>query len=50
MDRDVLYSASNYFNSPAIKFKQKLNEKKLKIMLFIKLFNIFSCTFTVRSY
>jgi hypothetical protein len=50
MDRDVLYSVSNYFNSPAIKFKQKLNAKKLKIILFIKLFNIFSCRFTVRSY
>jgi hypothetical protein len=50
MDRDVLYSVSNYFNSPAIKFKQKLNAKKLKIILFIKLFNIYSSSFTIRSY
>lgn len=50
MGRDVLYSISNYFNSPAVKFKQKLNSKKLKIILFIKLFNKFSRCFTVKTY
>ena len=50
MGRDVLYSISDYFNSPAIKFKQKLNAKKLKIILDFKLFNRFSRSYTVKSY
>ena len=50
MGRDKLYSISEYFNSPAVKFKQKLNAKKLKIILFINLFNKFSRCFTVKTY
>jgi hypothetical protein len=50
MGRDVLYSISDYFNSPAVKFKKKLNAKPLKIILFVKLFNKFSWSFTLKSY
>jgi hypothetical protein len=48
--RDVLYSISDYFNSPAVKFKKKLNAKKLKIMLYIKLSHKLSWNFTLKSF
>jgi hypothetical protein len=50
MNRDVLYSISDYFNSPAVRFKQKLDAKKLKVILFIQLFNKLRWTFTLKSY
>jgi len=48
--RDVLYSISLYFNSPAVKFKEKLQAKKLKIMLYIKLSNKLSWNITLKSF
>lgn len=48
--RDVLYSASEYFNTPAIKFKQKLNARKLKLVFYCKFFDKFLWSFTVRTY
>jgi hypothetical protein len=48
--RDKLYSVSDYFNSPAVKFKKKLNTKKIKLILFIQLFNKLHWTFTLKSY
>jgi hypothetical protein len=33
--RSKLYSVSEYFNSSSIKYKQKLNAKNLKLVLFI---------------
>jgi len=50
MGRDVLYSISDYFNSPAVNFKKKLNAKKLKIMLYIKLSDKLSWNFTLKSF
>lgn len=50
MGRDKLYSISDYFNSPAVKFKKKLNTKKLKLILFIQLFNKFHWSLTLKSY
>ena len=50
MDRNVLYSISDCFNSPAVRFKEKLNAKKREIILFIKLFNLISWCFTLKSY
>ena len=50
MGRDRFYSISEYFNSPAVKFKKKLNTKKLKLILFIQLFNKFHWSLTLRSY
>jgi hypothetical protein len=50
MGRDKYYSISDYFNSPAVKFKKKLNTKKLKLILFIQLLNKLHWTFTLKSY
>jgi hypothetical protein len=50
MGRDKLYSISDYFNSPAVKFKKKLNAKKLKLILEIKLFKKSHWCFTLKSY
>jgi hypothetical protein len=49
MGRDVFYSVSEYFNTPAIKFKEKLNAKKLKLILFIRLFKKIRISFTLMS-
>jgi hypothetical protein len=50
MGRVKLYSISDYFNSPAVAFKKKLNAKKLKLILFVKFFNKFQRSFTLKSY
>jgi len=50
MGRNVLYSISIYFNSPAVKFKEKLNARKLKLILLIRLFNRLQWSFTIKSY
>jgi Acetyltransferase (GNAT) family. len=49
MGRDKLYSISDYFNSPAVTFKKKLNAKKLELILFIQLFNKLHRSFTLKS-
>lgn len=50
MGRDSFYSISDYFNTPAVNFKKKLNTKKLKLILFIQLFNKLHWSFTLKSY
>ena len=50
MGRDFLYSISDSFNSPAVRFKQKLNARKLKLVLFIQLFNKFRWSFILKSF
>ena len=50
LGRVRLYSVSVFFNSPAVRFKEKLNAKKLKLILFIKIFNRFQWRFTLKSY
>jgi hypothetical protein len=50
MGRDTLYSISEYFNTPAVKFKRKLNARVLKLMLYIRLFKKFERNFTLKSY
>lgn len=50
MGKDSLYSISDYFNTPAVKFKKKLNTKKLKLILFIQLFKKYHWSFTLKSY
>jgi len=50
MGRDVLYSISICSNSPAVKFKEKLNARKLKIILYIQLFKKFHRSYTIKSY
>jgi hypothetical protein len=44
------YSISNYFNKSAIKFKQKLNSKHLKLYINIELFKKFRWHFVLRTY
>ncbi len=50
LGRVRLYSVSGFFNTPAVRFKEKLNAKKLKLILFIKIFNRFQWSFTLKSY
>lgn len=50
MGRDILYSISIAFNTPAVKFKEKLNAKKVKLMLVIQLFNKFHWSLKLKSY
>ena len=47
---DAIYSISDYFNYPAIKFKKKLNSKHMKLYMYIKLFNKFEWNFLLRSF
>jgi len=49
MGYTVLYSISDYFNSPAVRFKMKLNARVLKLVLFIDLFKKVHWSFTLRS-
>lgn len=49
-DRSIIYSISDYYNKPAIKFKAKLNSKHTKLYLYISLFNKFSKIFTLKNY
>jgi hypothetical protein len=48
--RDKLYSISDYFNSPAVIFKKKLEAKKLKLILFVRLFNKFERSYNLKTY
>ena len=48
--RDKLYSVSDYFNSPAVIFKKKLNAQKLKLILFVQLFDRVRHTYTLKSH
>jgi hypothetical protein len=50
LGRNIIYSASDSFNSPAVRFKEKLNAKKLKLILFVKIFNRIQWSFTLKSY
>jgi hypothetical protein len=50
MGRDKIYSVSEFFNSSAIKYKQKLMAKNLKLILFIRLFHKKSWSFTIKSF
>lgn len=47
--RDKLYSVSDYFNSPAVTFKKKLNAQKLKLILFVQLFGKIRHTYLLKS-
>jgi hypothetical protein len=50
MGRNKLYSISDYFNSPAVIFKKKLDAKKLKLILFVQLFHKLPHSFTLKLY
>jgi hypothetical protein len=50
MGRNKIYSISESFNSSAIKYKQKLNAKNLKLVLHIEIFKRFKRSFTLKTY
>lgn len=50
MGRDKIYSVSEYFNSNAIRYKQKLNAKNLKLVFYLKLFKRLKWSFTLKTY
>jgi hypothetical protein len=50
MGRNKLYSISDYFNSPAVIFKKKLDAKKLKLILYVQLFKKLQRSYTLKSY
>jgi hypothetical protein len=49
MGRTKVYSFTNIFNTPAIKFKKKLMAKPFKIILCIKIFNKYDWNFMLGS-
>jgi hypothetical protein len=44
------YSLSDYFNTPAVNFKKKLNAKKMKLNLYMVLFGKWHLCFTIKDY
>jgi len=48
--RTALYSYSDFFNTPAIKFKQKLKAEKIKLNIVIELFKKWHFTFNLKDY
>lgn len=47
---NTIYSISDYFNYPAIKFKKKLKSEHLKLYFYIGLFNRFHWNYQLRKY
>jgi hypothetical protein len=50
MGRDKICSVTEYFNTSAIKYKQKLKIKRLELVLFIRLFKKFHWSVKLKSY
>jgi len=50
MGRNKIYSVTEYLNSSAVRYKEKLNADNLKLVLFIKLFNRLKWSITIRTY
>ena len=50
MGRYKCYSYSDFFNSPSIKFKKKLNANFLKIGLYIELFKKYRWNWIIKNY
>lgn len=50
MGRTDLYSISILFNTPAIKFKEKLNARKIKLIFLIRFFKRYQLSFKLKSY
>lgn len=48
--KDTFYSISEYVNSSSLKYRKKLNSKKLKLILFIRLFKKYQWTLTLKTY
>jgi hypothetical protein len=50
LGRDKTYSVSVLFNSSAIRYKEKLNAKNLKLILYLELFKKIKWSITLRNY
>ena len=50
MGRDKIYSVSEFFNSSAIRYKQKLNAKNLKLVFYIQIFKRLKWSLTLKTY
>jgi ribosomal protein S18 acetylase RimI-like enzyme len=48
--RTKLYSLSDYFNTPAVNFKLKLNAKKIKLNLYVDFFGKWHLCFNIKNY
>ena len=50
MGLNVLYSVSNYFNTPAIRFKNKLGARVIKLCFYIRMMKRFHWHWIIKSY
>lgn len=50
LGKNIFYSIAEYFNMPSIKFKQKLDAKSLRLVLYIELFKKWHISMTLRKY
>ncbi len=50
MELKVLYSVSNYFNTPAIRFKNKLGARVIKLCFYIRVMKRFHWHWIIKSY
>jgi hypothetical protein len=50
MGRHKIFSASEYFNTSAVRYKDKLNAKKLELVLFISLFKMLEFSIRIKSF
>ncbi len=50
MGREKIYSISSLLNSSAIRYKEKLNAKNMKLILYIEFFKKIKMRFNLRSY
>ncbi len=50
LGKNMLYSISICFNSPAIRFKEKLEAKKMRLVFLIRFFKKYQISFNLRSY
>jgi GNAT superfamily N-acetyltransferase len=48
--RTKLYSMSDFFNTPAVNFKKKLNARKIKLNLYVEFFGRWNIYFTIKNY
>jgi len=48
--RNKFYSITEYFNTPAVKFKKRLGAKNIKLRLFVELFRKYNRTFEIKRY
>lgn len=50
MGRDKIYSTTDYFNPSANRYKEKLNAKKIKLVLYIEIFKKLKCSIILKRY